>query len=128
MKVLELHNIKIPSINNKYNKNFSLTREYRAFKDMLLHSLKRAVLIGPYAVHVLYSGYIDIDNPIKAILDALETKGIIDNDKYILSLRVNKAPLKRGQAGSLIVHVEHFSTEDICEGHGHEHDTIFCSD
>lgn len=50
------------------------------------------------------STYIDIDNPLKAIIDALSR--VIEDDRMILELHVYKEQIKRGRSGSVRVFVE----------------------
>jgi len=111
MKVLELHNIKIPSINNKFGYNPKINRlyvlpEYNSFKNIIKNNVSNIHIEPPYSISILFSAYIDIDNPIKPTLDALQESGIIDNDKNIIELSIIKSPIKRGQPGSISIYIE----------------------
>ena len=105
MKVIDIENIKIASINNKYGVNrrtgnLFITPEYRDFKALMIASARKYKIDPPYIVQIEIGTYIDIDNCIKPILDALESRGIIDNDKNVLRLDVEKESLKKNQPGT----------------------------
>ena len=55
---------------------------------------------------IFVEGYLDIDNAIKVTLDALQEKGVIDDDKNVLELNIIKVPAKRGTPGSITVYVD----------------------
>ena len=111
MRVLDISEIKIASINGKYeagrNGRLFLSPKYRAFKDELVLRCRMARIQPPYAVTISIATPCDIDNSIKAILDALQTKGVITDDKHVKRLTIDKADVKRGRPGSLTVEVEH---------------------
>ena len=118
MKILDIENIKLPSINNKFGLDkkrmrLFVLKEYSDFK-MLIHDYAITTVAGqeriepPYHVHVEYSGYVDIDAFIKPLLDGLESAGIIENDRYVQKLTIEKTPLKRGQLGCLEVWLEQY--------------------
>jgi Holliday junction resolvase RusA-like endonuclease len=100
-KVISLDNVKFASLNKKYYGNFGLTKEYREFKKLLILSAKKGLIKPNYDMTIRVSMYQDIDNIIKPIMDSLETAGIIDNDKNVLSIDIFKLPIKRGQLGKL---------------------------
>lgn len=85
------------SINRRYNKNFSLTNEYRTFKEELGY-LAREQMIGKKMlldalgldIEYFYKKHEkDIDSFIKPVLDALQ--GIVySNDKQVKYLNVRK--------------------------------------
>jgi len=106
MIVIDLENIKLPSLNSKYYKNFALKSEYKEFKEFLHCSCIQEKIEPPYKVIINCESYIDIDNFIKPIHDAIENRGVIDNDKNVLELHVYKTQIKRGMAGKLTVEVE----------------------
>lgn len=107
MKVLDVENIPIVSVNRKYikgrNGRLILSREYREFKNNVAKLCRKCAIEKPYIVNISYSGRNDIDNSIKPILDALEFAGVLCNDKYVHELRVRKIPAKHTR---LIVEVE----------------------
>lgn len=89
------------SVNKRYYKNFSLTSEYRFFKETLGWEAKRSmqsktILNGPLwcDIDIQYKGRNpDIDNYLKPILDAME--GIVyHNDNQITRLIVDKTKSK----------------------------------
>ena len=104
--IISLSEIKFGSLNKKYYGNFGLTKEYRSFKDLLIASAKKIKIKPPYSVLITVSMYQDIDNIIKPILDALQTKGVIDNDKNVHHINISKYPIKRGELGSICVFVD----------------------
>ena len=55
---------------------------------------------------IFVEGYLDIDNAIKVTLDAIQEKGVIDDDKNVLELNVIKVPATRGASGSIAVYVD----------------------
>lgn len=113
MKVIDLKNIKLTSINGKYGynpklKRFYLTPEYRKFKKLLTQEIKYNTSITikpPYYVEIRIKTNLDIDNCIKVILDALEDSGVIDNDKNILGLLILKQEIDKKIKSSLEVYV-----------------------
>lgn len=108
-KIISLKNIKFSSLNYKfavYNGRMILTKQYRDFKKLLYisaHPLKN--ILPPYRIKIVMQTSLDIDNPIKCIIDALETKGILKDDKYVEELILIKKPMKRNENGSLDVWV-----------------------
>lgn len=111
MKVVDIENIKIPSINNKYGYNpksgkLYLNGPYREFKKLLVSHCVDISIAGPYSVSIFIEGYLDIDNAIKVTLDAIQEKGVIDDDKNVLELNIIKVPAKRGTPGSIAVYVD----------------------
>jgi Holliday junction resolvase RusA-like endonuclease len=49
--------------------------------------------------------YNDYDNILKPISDALQDAGVINNDRNIHAVDIEKYPIKRGQLGSLSVYI-----------------------
>lgn len=110
MVVLNVEGLRIPSINHKFIKRkdgrFILCPAYRQFKNDLTICCRQVKIAPPYAVSIRIRTATDVDAPIKPILDALQAKGVIDDDKHILSLRVIKTPIQRGKGGAVEVIVE----------------------
>lgn len=106
MKIIELENIKIPSVNGKYIKIGVLSKEYRLCKNLLRNSCVRKKINGPYRVEIYIDTYKDIDNCVKIIIDSMAEAGVIDNDKNVKQLYVSKEFLKKGKPENLIVNVE----------------------
>jgi len=79
---------KLASINNRYNKNFSLTNQYRTCKEELklayrLANPKKVCFTKPVWVSVTWDkGRMDIDASIKLIIDAMQGE-IIKNDSLV---------------------------------------------
>lgn len=103
-KILEIsgHNI-LCSVNKKYYKNFSLTSGYRIFKKNIeAHSLF-VDLDPPYTMLVEIHTRKDIDNCLKPIFDALQSK--LGNDNQVLRLFVERVKItKRGLPERLIIY------------------------
>lgn len=99
--------IKLRSVNNKYSISRTTGRlfvkkEYREFKDCIKKNcLLSGEMQGPYSVKIDMETHLDIDNPVKAILDGMASAGIISDDKEILSLVVSKTKTKRNREGRL---------------------------
>lgn len=111
IEVLNLENIKIGSVNNKYGlskktKKFFLNKDYKAFKKLIMVYCRKVKVESPYHIVIIFDGYIDIDNPIKPILDGMEEAGVIINDRYIIQLTVKKNPLPRGKKNKLKIFIE----------------------
>jgi len=118
LKILDIENIKLPSINNKFGLHKKRLRlfvlnDYSDFK-MLIHDYAITTVAGqeriepPYHIRIAYSGYVDIDAFVKPLLDGLESSGVIENDRYVQKLTIEKTPLKRGQPGNLEVWLEQY--------------------
>jgi len=105
-KVIDIDRIKLRSVNKKYNRNFTLTAQYKVFKQILFYEIKKpkVEIKPPYVVHIYLETYLDIDNPLKPILDVLEGS-IINNDRYIEKLIIDKIPGKKGRDSSIKVFV-----------------------
>jgi Holliday junction resolvase RusA-like endonuclease len=111
MRVIDISEITIASINGKYGKNhytgrLFLNSKYRDFKKELVLRCRKCKIVPPYSVEINISSASDIDNSIKPILDSLQTKGVITDDKYVEVLTVIKQPIKRGKPGSIKVTVK----------------------
>jgi hypothetical protein len=108
IKIIDIDNVKIPSVNRKYNGNFTLTKDYRTFKKIIASNCFCPVIVDPpYAIRIVFSGYIDIDNPVKCILDGISDAGAIANDRDVLSLHVDKTAIGRGKPGAIAVFLGH---------------------
>jgi len=108
---INLNEVKLKSINQKfirakYTKKFTLSTEYKLFKDLLFyHVIRPSELIKPpYFIHIFMKTYLDIDNPIKPIQDVLQ--GIaIENDNRVDRLYLDRIRAKRGAFSYLKVYV-----------------------
>jgi Holliday junction resolvase RusA-like endonuclease len=84
------------SINNRYNRNFSLTKEYRLFKEALGWKAKEIHRESPLKcpvkveIDLFYKGREpDADNAIKPILDSLNNI-VYKDDKQVQRLSIAK--------------------------------------
>jgi Holliday junction resolvase RusA-like endonuclease len=113
MIVLSLEIVKLPRINDKFNKNFSLKEAYRDKKANLVKELKlqnRGIdkIKSPYTVIVEVGTFSDIDASIKPLFDSMQESEVIDNDKNILKMIVEKDPLKKNKDNWIIVELLHY--------------------
>jgi len=120
MKILDIENIKIPSINGKFGYNpktgrLFLQPKYRAFKelieDMVVQFSANVKIEPPYSLRINVSTYMDVDNFIKPLQDSLKQAKLIDDDKNILRLTINKTPVKKGSPNSLQVFLNTLNDE-----------------
>lgn len=113
MIILSLKDVKLPRVNEKYNKNFSLTDSYRTGLTNLVWRIKIQCeglpkIKPPYAVNILVGTHKDGDSFLKPLFDAMQTAKIIDNDKNILYYSVEKEELKRSQQNYIEVDLSHY--------------------
>jgi len=109
MEVLSLENVKLPRINNRYNRNFSLKKEYVDAKNVLkaeMMSRNIELIPSPYSITIDVGTHYDIDSYIKPLLDAMQDVKIIDNDKNVCKLTIHKTPVRRNVPNWIIVEVE----------------------
>ena len=102
IKILDIDNIQRCSINQKYNRNFSLTGKYRNFKKHIKLCAKKKFVESPLSVLIVAEMYIDIDAAIKPIFDSLEGINFY-NDRDVLELRVLKKYHKKSKESRLMV-------------------------
>jgi len=92
MRVIDVQNIKLTSINRKYmvaRGRLILSPEYRAYKKTIgIICRKGRKFDGDLEVVIRHSSKLDIDNPVKATLDALQEAGVYANDRQIKRLIV----------------------------------------
>ena len=107
IKLLDVNNISIVSANRRLIRAHGRminNPDYAAFKKQLYFMTSNVQpLKPPYKIKIAVSCYIDADNCAKAVLDALQTKGIIDDDKNVLRIEIVKTPIPRGKTGSITV-------------------------
>jgi len=110
-EVVNIENIQLASVNRRtgYNsktgKHF-LSPAYKSFKKEVFFSARKVKIAPPYRVMVELSTAMDADNTLKAVFDALQEAGIIEDDKQVLQLHVYKRVGKRGAPGRLQVFVD----------------------
>lgn len=66
-------------------------------------------VVPPYAVVIEVGTHLDIDSCCKAVLDAMQAAGAIDNDKNILGLAIDKTTVKRNEANWIKVDLSHYA-------------------
>ena len=107
MLVFESDNIILPRVNKRYTKNFSLTTEYRNGKKLITDTMfynRIKQMESPYEVVIEIVTHHDIDSSVKPILDSLQMSGIIDNDKNIERLVIEKTKCKRNEPNKLQIY------------------------
>ena len=108
MEIISIDKIELTRINDKFNRNFSLKSSYRKKKEYLRYliaSRHLGQLPSPYYLHISVGTHFDIDSFLKPLLDAMEEAKVIDNDKNILKLIVEKEVVKRNVDNWLIVNL-----------------------
>jgi len=92
MRVIDVQNMKLISVNRKYmvaRGRLILSPEYRAYKKTIgIICRKGRKFDGDLEVVIRHSSKLDIDNPVKATLDALQEAGVYANDRQIKRLIV----------------------------------------
>lgn len=101
---------KLPSINSKLSINqktgkFFSSQEYKNFKNIVCMFLKRIKVKKPYALYIDIETYIDIDNPIKPVLDAIQESRIIDSDRNVERLYIDKKSIKRNEQNRIKIKI-----------------------
>lgn len=115
MIVLDVDNIKLPSINQKFGginpktgKMF-IAGGYKQMSGMMIDLMRAYNNIGsipaPYSVKIEVETYLDIDNYIKCVIDSLARNHIIGDDKDVLHLEVHKKYRKKGGGSRIKVEV-----------------------
>jgi Holliday junction resolvase RusA-like endonuclease len=113
MVVLMLPKVELPRINDKFNKNFSLKQTYRSKKENLVRRLiddnkGLEKVKPPYQVEIEIGTHYDIDSCIKPLLDSMQDAELIDNDKNILKMIIEKEKVKRNEDNWIIVTLIHY--------------------
>lgn len=114
MIILNLKNVKLPRINDRYDRNFSLKKEYRERKEELEWQIAASIrgmkpIVPPYAVVIEVGTHYDLDSFVKPLLDSMQKAGAIDNDKNILGLAIDKTTVKRNEANWIKVDLSHYA-------------------
>lgn len=112
-KIIDLENIDLVSINEKYGATIRsrkpalyTTEKYKRFKKLICDNVKKISIDPPYKIFVEVSCYADIDSFLKPLLDGIELSGVIKNDRYFTELNVKKTNQKRGRPSVLKVFIE----------------------
>jgi Holliday junction resolvase RusA-like endonuclease len=120
IKIIDLDNIKLVGVNKKYvDRKFHLSKEYRDFKKLLFCTVKNVVIPKDHKVLIIMETALDIDNPIKPILDGIEK--VFKDDKNIKILETRKIAIKRGKTGRLRIYADTLKSQcnkcgaEICE-------------
>lgn len=109
MRVIDIENIKLTSVNRKYTiargkRQLVLSPEYRTFKTAISRSARRVTeFTTPVRIRIFHSSRLDVDNPVKAIMDGLQDAGILANDRLVKSLIVD---VDHKNEGRLTVDIE----------------------
>lgn len=117
-----IENIDICSINQKFTKNFALSRRYRASLAALMYSFKSFIkpgwipLEGNLRMVMKCWSYLDDDNYEKIIKDALQHAEVIGNDRDFIHTDKTKIPIKKGRLNKLELKITRMEDQD--EGNG----------
>lgn len=111
-----LDKVELPRINDKFNKNFSLKQTYRSKKENLVRRLVEdnkglEKIKSPYVVNIEVGTHYDIDSFVKPLLDSLQDAELIDNDKNIFKMIIEKEKVKRNEDNWIIVELNHYEKE-----------------
>jgi len=114
-RIISLDNLKMESINQKYIISKSTGRlilapKYRDFKNLLKESCILFTEKAPYSITVYMDTYLDIDNILKCVIDALGD--VITNDRFVYELHAFKKPIRKGALGRLEVYIDSLSKEE----------------
>ena len=115
---VEAKNINLAGVNQKYiSGKFVLSKRYREFKDeiyWLTIAAKRDFVYNEksqFYMKINMDTYLDIDNPIKAIIDGM-FMALEVSDKNIRLLHIVKNPIKRGKLSNLEIELEVINGEN----------------
>ena len=108
MIILDLKAVELPNVNDRYKKGFYLSETYKIRKESLREHIEynckgMKKIKPPYSVNIMVGTHYDIDNFLKPLFDAMQKSGVIDNDKNIEKLTVEKATLGRNQQNWITV-------------------------
>ncbi len=114
IKILDIDNIKIVGKNNQRrmlrignHNRIGNTKEYTDFKNMIgMFANKNIKYSKGDKLYFKFHMYNDIDSPLSCILDALEKVGILENDREITNMEIEKVPLKRGSLGRIEIYLQ----------------------
>ena len=112
-------NINLAGVNQKYMcGKFILSKRYRDFKDeiyWLTMAARRGFFYhdkSQFVMRIKMETYMDIDNPVKAIIDGM-FMALLADDKNIRVLQIVKTPIKRGQLSNIEVELETITDKDL---------------
>jgi len=114
MVILDVENIQLPSVNQKFgysptSRSLYLKKEYREFENSIIALMQRfskgAKIEPPYSITIHVQTYLDADNFLKPIIDSMSKVGIIGNDRDVLHYEVFKTPKKKGSGSCIKVEV-----------------------
>lgn len=99
-------NIKPLSINNAWRGRKFKTKEYDSYIQELLYLLPKKLKINPQELHFIFhlksTTYhkADLDNFLKPVLDIMVKKGLIEDDRY-----VNKITLEKKESDEFYIEI-----------------------
>lgn len=104
--LLHNENIKIISSNRRLIQargRFISNPDYAAFKKELCLMIRPVKLDPHYHLEIYAECYADADNIIKPVIDSLELRGVIDNDRNVVRVDMHKVHIPKGKPGMIIV-------------------------
>lgn len=114
--ILSLKPVKLPRINEKFYKNFSLRPEYRDRKELITREIKQQSeelpkIFPPYSVLVNVGTHLDIDSWNKPVWDAMQDAKVIDNDKNILHVEIFKTVVKKNEPNWIEIYLGNYNEQ-----------------
>ena len=118
MVILDVDNVSLPNVNNKYGYNpksgrLFLNKTYKEFENTIITLMQRYArgvqVDPPYSITIHVQTYMDADNFLKPVIDSMAKAGIIGNDKDVLHYQVFKTPKKKGSGSCIKVEVSQWS-------------------
>ncbi len=114
IKILDIDNIKIVGKNNQRrmlrignHNRIGNTKEYTEFKNIIgMFANKNIKYKQNDILYFKFHMYNDIDAPLSCILDALESADVINNDREVNKIQIEKIPLKRGSLGRIEIYLK----------------------
>jgi hypothetical protein len=117
MLILDIPNVKLARLNNKYmlsRNRLILTPAYRDFKNYIIASVipfRNKIKFPVYSMFINLITHLDIDSSIKVIIDGV-FEGLQENDSNLHYLVVDKKSCKRNEPNSLKVYLQEWKNED----------------
>lgn len=92
---------------------FYKTKKFKDFENNLRIEILKSIANKPRQIFrkdiqvlIQIKTYLDIDNPVKGIIDTLCAVGIIENDREIIKLKIVKYGAKRGSSENIIIKID----------------------
>jgi Holliday junction resolvase RusA-like endonuclease len=106
IELMDIKNIEIITANKRLipaHGRFISNPKYTAFKKHLFAMTRNIKLKPCYRISIYVECFCDIDNVIKPVLDALQMRGVIEDDKDVVMLEVDKTAIPKNKQGRIVV-------------------------